>query len=143
MQALKLMAVVALLLGGVAVLLGGGCSSSSEPTGLVITNNVTNLAANATGNWSGTFTASGVPFSMTLIQEGSTLAGAYETQGVPGDVTGQINGTAIELTVTAHGGSGDVVSQWAGTINAELNAASGSFNIISGGGGSGAWQMSK
>lgn len=142
MQVLKMSAMAAMLFSGAAGL-WGGCGSSGEPTGLVITNNVTNLAVSATGHWSGTFTASGVPFNMTLIQNGSTLGGAYAAQSIPGDVTGQITGGSLEMTVTAHASGGDVVSQWSGTINAELNSATGSFAIISGGGGSGGWQMTR
>ena len=141
MRVISLIAVAAL--GSGAAGLWGGCDSSSGPTPLVVTHNVTNTTVSATGNWSGTFTTTGVPFSMTLIDNGGALSGSYAAQGFPGDVSGQITNSTIELTVTAHTSGGDVVSQWAGTITPELNSATGGFNIISGGGGSGGWQMTR
>ncbi len=136
------MAVAVLLCGGAAGL-WGGCDSSSAPTPLLVTDNVTNTTVTATGNWSGTFTTTGVPFRMTLIESDNALSGSYAAEGAPGEVSGQITNSTIELTVTAHTGGGDVVAQWAGTITAGRNSATGGFNIISGGGGSGGWQMTR
>jgi hypothetical protein len=140
MRIFILIAVAVTLCGGAAGL-WGGCSSSSEPMPLLVTNNVTNTTVSATGNWRGTFDTNAVPFNMTLVDNGGAISGSYAAQGWPGEVTGQVTGNTIDLTVTAHTSGGDVVAQWVGIITADMKSATGAYNILSGGGGSGAWQM--
>lgn len=138
-------ALLLLVCSALAVFSLPGCDGDDDDdsTTVVVTNAPAGDGAVATGNWTGKF-GTDVAFSMTLVQSGDAITGSYSSGGFPGTVNGSVSGNDIELTVSVDTGAPDpVVSEWDGTIDAERDDASGSFTIVSGGGGNGTWEMDR
>lgn len=97
-------------------------------------------AATVTGTWSGTFSGSGSPFTLSISQSGDAVTGNYSEGGINGTVSGSVSGNSIQMTITLESGS---VGLFSGNLNEDRTSMNGTFSIISGGGGGGSWSATK
>jgi hypothetical protein len=119
-----------------------GCGGGDDATGSSGSTNSTPPAVNTmTGNWNGQADGGVYTFSMSLTQSGNVLSGTYVLNGGgSGPATGEITGNTLDLTTVREPGHN--VSQWHGTVNSDLNSASGTYTNITAAGG-GTFSMSK